>query len=184
LVAVALKINRTRPLFDVFDGTKRVFESRQSFAMKKSSIPANGSVFLVPLPAAGFGIGVLVRGDGKGRAYGAFFGPRVSRADEVDMANLRQQDAILRCRFGDYGLHTRRWIVIGSIPNWGAGQWQIPRFSRPHDNSGMRYVTEYDDDLNLMSEVVTPVAETTDMPEDAQFGSGIVEVKLNKLLQN
>lgn len=150
--------------------------------MKKSSIPANGSVFLVPLLAGDFGIGVLVRADGKGRAYGVFFKQRVSGANEVDVSGIRYQDAILRCRFGDHGLHTRRWIVIGSIPNWDTGQWRIPKFSRPHDNSGMRYVTEYDDSLNLMSEVVAPATETMDMPEDAQFGSGVVEVKLSKLL--
>lgn len=150
--------------------------------MKKSGIPANGSVFLLPLPTGDFGIGVLVRANGTGQAYGEFFGRRVTNASEVNVARIKEKDAILRCRFGDHGLHTQRWIVIGSIPNWNAHPWRLPKFFRRHDNAGMRYVTEYDDDLNLLSETIAPVAATVDMPEDAQFGSGVVETKLGKLL--
>src|SRR5664280_79974 len=91
--------------------------------MKQKRIPANGSVFLVPLPTGDFGIGVLIRADGKGRAYGTFFGPRVADASKLDIAHLRPQDAIFRSRFGDYGLHTQRWTVIGSISNWDPSHW-------------------------------------------------------------
>jgi len=150
--------------------------------MKKKLKAANGSVFLVPLPSGGFGIGVLVRADGKGRAYGVFFGSRVTGADEVEIVHLNPQGAILRCRFGDHGLHTQSWPIIGSIPDWNESPWNIPRFSRPHDNSGLRYVTEYDEKLNVVSEDVVPAGSTQGMPEDAQFGSSVVGIKLDELL--
>jgi hypothetical protein len=150
--------------------------------MKDRLAVANGAVFLVPLPTGGFGIGVLVRADGKGRAFAAFFGPRVTDATEVDIPRLRSEDAVLLCRFGDHGLHTQRWPVIGAIPNWSADQWRLPRFCRRHDNPELRYVTEYDDSLNVLNEVVLPSADTKNLPEDAQFGPGVVEVKLAKLL--
>ena len=150
--------------------------------MKQKRIPANGAVFLVPLPTGGFGIGVLIRADGKGRAYGAFFGPRVAGAGEVDIARLLPEDAVFRCRFGDHGLHTHRWPIIGSIPSWDTSPWPIPNFARRHDNPRMRYVTEYDDNLDLLSEAIVQVAATQDLPEDTQFGSGVVEIRLDKLL--
>jgi len=150
--------------------------------MKKLRIPPAGTVFLVPLPPGGFAIGVLVRSDGKGRAYGVFFGPRVSSASEVNVATLKPQGAILRCRFGDHGLHSQRWAVIGTIPGWEPSEWQIPLFSRSHDDAGMCYVTEYNDSLNIISEVIRPAHEAIELPEDAQFGSGVVEVKLGKIL--
>lgn len=44
-------------------------------------------------------------------------------------------------------------------------------------------MTEYDDSLNLRSEVVLPATDDTDLPENAQFGSGVVEVKFAKFLE-
>jgi hypothetical protein len=150
--------------------------------MKQKRSAVDGAVFLVPITNGGFGIGVLIRSDGKGRAYGAFFGPRVSNASEVDISKLRDEDAILRCRFGDHGLHTRRWPLIGSIRDWGSNPWGLPRFARHHDNPALRYVTAYDSGLNVIEESLQPVDETSNLPEDEQLGSGVVEGKLAKLL--
>jgi hypothetical protein len=150
--------------------------------MRRSPVPAEGSVFLVPLPAGHFGIGVLVRANGNGRAYGEFFSPRVLSTSDVSIPSLRKEDAVLCCKFGDHGLHTRRWTVIGSIQNWKSNRWRLPRFSRPHESAGMRYVIQYDDNLNVISEVIAPATEVLGLPEDAQFGSGVVEVKLDRLL--
>ena len=151
--------------------------------MKKKLVVFTGSVFLIPLVTGGFGVGVLMRADGKGRACGAFFGPRVSDPTEVEISDLRLKDAVLMCRFGDYGLHTQRWPVIGAIHNWSANPWPVSKFSRRHDNPELRFVSEYDDKLNLLSEQVAPATEVAGLPEDAQFGSGVVEAKLDKLLR-
>lgn len=149
--------------------------------MKQKRLIVEGAVFLVPLPAAGFGVGVLIRGDGKGRAYGAFFGPRVKHASEVDVSLLRDEDAIFRCRFGDYGLHHQLWQVIGSIPEWGSHPWSLPKFVRQHANPELCYVTTYDDNFLCISEQLQPVVEVPQLPHDSQLGSAVVEAKLAKL---
>ncbi|MBK6323235.1 MAG: hypothetical protein IPF38_13960 [Burkholderiales bacterium] len=151
--------------------------------MKKKLVVLTGSVFLIPLATGGFGIGVLMRADGKGRACGAFFGPRVSGSSDVEISDLRLENAVLVCRFGDYGLHTQRWPVVGSIPNWRANPWPVSKFFRRHGNPELCFVSEYDEKLDLLSEQVLPAREVAGLPEDAQFGSGVVEAKLDKLLR-
>ena len=149
--------------------------------MKKLPIEA-GAIFLVPVAPARFAIGVVIRADGRGRAVGAFFGPTVSGASEVDASDLRLEAARLICRFGDHGLHTKRWPVIGQMPNWAISPWSVTRFARRHDSANLCYVTEYDDSLNVVSERVVPAAEGKALPYDAQYGSGVVEAKLAKLM--
>lgn len=150
--------------------------------MKKLAVKS-GAVVLVPVAPTGFAVGVVIRADGRGRAIGAFFGPRVNGASDVNPSELRLKTALLICRFGDHGLHTKRWPVIGSIPNWGSTPWSVTKFSRRHDNPDLCYVTEYDESLDAISERVLPAAEGKGLPEDAQYGSGVVEAKLAKIMQ-
>jgi hypothetical protein len=150
--------------------------------MKKLAIEA-GAIFLVPVTPARFATGVVIRADGRGRAVGAFFGPTVSGASEVDASGLRLERSALLCRFGDHGLHTKRWPVIGQMPNWADAPWSVTRFARRHDSPDLCYVTEYDESLNVISERVLPAAEGNALPDDAQYGSGVVEAKLAKLVQ-
>ena len=150
--------------------------------MKKFAIDT-GSVFLVPIAPAVFAIGVVISADGRGRAVGAFFGPTVSGASEVDASKLELATAVLVCRFGDQGLYTKRWPVIGSIPNWDRVAWSVTRFVRRHDNPDLCYITEYDEALDVISEDVVSAFYGNGLPEDAQYGSGVVEAKLAKLLR-
>ena len=150
--------------------------------MKRRTVPPEGSVFLVPLSHGGYGVGVLVRADGEGRAYGVFFGPAIDDAGHLDVATLAPAAAVLRCKFGDHGLVTGRWRVVGQVDHWDRRRWPLPRFARRHDDPALRYVSEYDDALNVRSETIISAAEAADMPADAQFGSAVVEAKLSKLL--
>lgn len=150
--------------------------------MKKQTVPPEGSVFLVPLSNGAHAVGVLVRADGEGRAYGLFFGPAIEDPGRLDLATLAPESAVLRCKFGDHGLVTNRWRVVGQIEHWPRCRWPLPRFARRHDDPALRYVSEYDDALNLRSERILSAAEAADMPEDAQFGSAVVEAKLSRLL--
>lgn len=142
----------------------------------------NGSLFLVPLASGKFAIGVLLHADGRGRSIGAFFGPAVDSSSDVEPIKLAIEDAKLVCRFGDHGLHTKRWQVIGAIPSWSESPWTALRFARLHDNPELKYVTEYDESLNVLSEQLVPAVEAKGLPQDAQFGSGVVEAKLSKLI--
>lgn len=149
--------------------------------MKRLTIE-NGAIFLVPIGSERFAVGVVIQADGKGRAVGAFFGPSVSSAAEVSAEHLRLDSAVLICRFGDHGLHSKRWPVIGMIPNWSEGPWSVSKFVRRHDSPDRCYVTEYDASLRVVSECVLPIGAGKMLPEDAQYGSGVVEVKLAKAL--
>lgn len=149
--------------------------------MKKLAIPC-GSVFLVPLNNGAFAAGVLIRSDKKGRAYGSFFGPAIPNSSAIEVTQLIDEDAIFRCRFGDHGLHIGRWQVVGKIPDWESKPWPMPKFSRQHDDPGMCVISEYDDCFGLVSESILPIANGRELPEDAQYGSGVVEVKLSRLL--
>ena len=142
-----------------------------------------GAIFLVPVAPARFATGVVIRADGRGRAVGAFFGPTVNGASEVDASDLRLEKSALICRFGDHGLYTKRWPVIGQMPNWSDASWSVSRFARRHDNPDLCYVTEYDASLNALSERVLPAEEGQALPDDAQYGSGIVEAKLANIMQ-
>jgi hypothetical protein len=149
--------------------------------MKKSRLAA-GSVVLVPLVPEGFAVGVVIHTDGKGRCAGAFFGPRVSSALDVDPSGLRLDDAVWVCRFGDYGLFHKRWPVIGPVPNWASAPWSVTKFSRRHDDPGLCHITEYDNLLNLLRERIAPASEGRALPQDTSYGSGIVEARLSKML--
>jgi len=140
----------------------------------------------VPLAGGGYARGVLSRTSGRGSAFGHFFGPRVMNPDDLDFADLDPRGAILVCMFGDHGLHRGKWPVVGKIENWDRKMWVIPKFVRDHDDPKLRYVTEYGDRLEFVSEreVVATRAELEGLPEDAQLGSGIVERTLSDLLSS
>lgn len=152
--------------------------------MARTPIPTEGTVFLVPLTPSGFAAGVLARANRKGGAFGYFFGPQTADIAKLDLASLVPANAALVCRFGDYGLRTGRWALIGQIPDFDRGVWSLPRFRRPHDSQEQAYVTEYDDSLSRRGEKLVPIesAEIALLPHDAQFGSEIVEHNLSKLL--
>ena len=149
--------------------------------MKKPRAVA-GSVVLVPLAPDEFAVGVVIHTAGKGCCVGAFFGPRVRSASEVDTGGLRLENAVWVCRFGDYGIHNSLWPVIGAIPNWASAPWSVTSFARGHDDPTLCYITEYDNVLNVKSDRVAPASEGQALPKDSLCGSAIVEKLLAKLL--
>jgi|MudIll2142460700_1097286.scaffolds.fasta_scaffold390567_1 hypothetical protein len=150
--------------------------------VKRLHVPPEGSVFLVPLSNGQYAIGVLVRANGEGGAYGLFFGPPTDGPQHLDVQALTPETALLRCKFGDFGLVRGRWRVIGRIDRWEQTRWPLPLFSRGHDDPSLRFVSEYNDALQLRSEKILQAADAQNLPEDAQFGSGVVETKLSRLL--
>lgn len=100
------------------------------------------------------------------------------------MDDLSPQKAILVAKFGDHGLHIGKWPVIGRIENWDRSVWKLPKFSREHDRPELRYLVAYDDKLKFLSEDIVPShsRELEGLPYDSQLGSGIVEVKLGRML--
>lgn len=143
-----------------------------------------GTLFLVPLIPSGFALGVVARTDGKGRIFGHFFRPRLETPVLPTALNLNPAQSILMCRFGDHDLYTNKWPIVGKLSNWNRTVWSLPSFSRPHNDPSKIYITQYDDDLDLLSEnlAVKSSVEGMTLVADALLGSGIVEVRLNQLL--
>ena len=124
------------------------------------------------------------RANGRGKAFRCFFSPRVERAEDVDGSALAPTAAILVSRFGDHGLHTGRWPVVGVVPNWDRMRWSLPQFVRAHDRSTSVYLVEYDDNLEVPSETIVTrrICERKNLPYDSQSGSAVVEARLSRLL--
>jgi len=143
-----------------------------------------GSIFLVPLRTRGYAIGVAARVSPRGRAVlRYFFGPRVVSTETPALNNLDPTAAILRIIFGDLGLISGKWSVIGTVPNWDRRMWPIPDFVRL-DPLGRRkpvLVRYADDDLNRV-EYESEIESAVGFLPDVAAGYGAVELRLTKLL--
>ena len=152
--------------------------------MTKRTRVQEGTLALVPLQPTGFALCVVARSSGKGRAFGYFFGPAIEDQSSWSGCVPGSEQAVLACKFGDYGLWHGIWIQIGRLRPWERSEWPLPPFARKHDDPNKMYLTEYDDTLNVLSERLIPreQARAHTFLEDAQFGSGNVEFKLSRLL--
>jgi hypothetical protein len=137
-----------------------------------------GTIFTVPLEPRGYAVGVLARANGKGKAFGYFF------AAIDDLSRLDWRESILVARFGDHGLYTGRWKVVGHLENWRRENWPIPNFMREHDDPKLVYLTRYNDSLDAVSEEIisADLSDRKRFPADAQYGSGVIEKLLSRFL--
>lgn len=145
--------------------------------------PPEGTVFLVPLRDKGYAIGVLARTSGEGHCFGYFFGPRVMRAEEVDLNGLAPENSILEGKFGDLELLRGRWPIVGVPKSWDRNRWKILPLARIDEVSGRAWLSKYDDMFNCMEEKDITAAEAAGFPYDRMMGAGSVEIRLTKLLQ-
>jgi hypothetical protein len=143
---------------------------------------SEGSAFLVPLRDRGFARGVVARMAPKGRfLFGYFFGPRLPSIEGATLDNLDPAKAILRLRFGDLGLITHKWPILGIIPKWDRSKWAMPDFARRPP--GMKpLLVRYSDIDPSRIEAEHPIDNDSGLPVDASSGQGAVEIKLSKLL--
>ena len=140
-----------------------------------------GSIFLVPLRSGGYARGVIARAAPKGKILlGYFFKPRLMSVDTIRLNDLSPAGAVRRLLFGDLGLINGEWKLCGYIPCWTRSEWPMPDFVRKAPGMPALLVRYADDDPSrVVSESV--ISGATDMPEDALYGYGAVEIVLNKL---
>jgi hypothetical protein len=151
-----------------------------------------GQWFGVPLRGGGYAVGIIVRGSVRTRGgLGYFFGPsRASVPTSTDIEGLAAADAIYVTWFGDLGLINGRWPLITSSRVFARAAWPIPRFRRVNSLiPGMSTLVEYDQDatrmlLNTVRQQWVPTSDVADLPEEGLDGSGAVEIKLARLLQD
>ena len=151
--------------------------------MKRGKLPALGTAFLVPLRDGGFASGVLARADGRGSAFGYFFGPRVSGAGDVELHSLVPCNALLVGMFGDLEIIRRNWPLIGKLENWAPDRWPLPPLSRVDERAGRAWLSTYDDALRCVSEEEIDPAEASQYTSDGLMGAGAVEIRLTKLIK-
>jgi hypothetical protein len=154
-------------------------------SMAKKRLPySEGTWFAVPLGNGGAAVGVVARMDGKGRAFGYFFGPkRASIPDASDLLTLRPLNAVWSGRFGDLGILNGTWPVISRDIPWSREDWPLPPFIRVDRIGSRAWKAIYSNDLQLESDEPCSPALATRYPEDALDGFRAVEIHLTKLLQ-
>lgn len=163
--------------------TCRVLQVRRNSKQKY----AEGDWFAVPLEGGGFALGLAARVNPKGGVLGFFFGPKLVElpASVEHLDSIDAQDALLIGRFGDLGLISGRWPVIGSLPTWDRASWKPPLFGRHEELTGLSWAVRVDNDdpMELVEETIAPALEVNNLPDDGLLGSGAVEALLSHMLK-
>jgi len=148
---------------------------------------AEGDCFAVPLCEGGFARGVVARMNKKGKILGYFFGPKFSKIDDVHVTpDIIPANSIDVTFFGDLGLVTNEWTVIGKIDPWVRENWPIPIFGFVEPIwkkwGELRYTPEKD----LMAMIIQRVSveEASKHLSSGTSGSEAVEIYLTKLLRD
>jgi Immunity protein 26 len=142
-----------------------------------------GDWFAVPLRNGGYAIGLIARGDGKGIVLGYFFGPRREHVPSLDSVKiLRRDQATLVTRFGDPGLRSGYWPIIGRAECWRREEWPLPLFARIDMTAQRAWVSRYDEEtLRCVDERTIDIMTAKNYPADLLSGYGAVEIKLTRL---
>ena len=155
--------------------------------MGKKKLPyKEGDWFGVPLESGGYAVGLIARARRSGKAlFGYFFGPKREQLPGMDdFRDLTLKDAILIGRFGDLGLYTGEWPIIGHSEPWNRNAWPMPVWVRVDEISGKAWKVQYseDDPSLIVQETPCDFKEACRFPKDRAMGSGAVEIRLTKLL--
>ena len=96
---------------------------------------------------------------------------------------LDPEDAIHRCHFGDAGLKSGEWPIIGSLPNWDRNKWALHRFLRGNPLTNDAVVVEYDPDNPAVRTLTTRATneDRSSLPKDGTAGHIYVEQVLAEL---
>jgi hypothetical protein len=154
--------------------------------MKKSKLSyESGTWFAVPLPSGGYGLGLVARANGKGEAFGYFFGPRRSAIPSLDeTSKLQPENAVLMRLFGDLGLIRGEWPIVGIDSGWQRDRWPMPGLLHRDDATGKTWLRHYDEErlgLFVHEEPCDP-ALAKSVPMDGLSGQGALEARLDRLL--
>jgi hypothetical protein len=154
--------------------------------MSKIAPYGEGTWFAVPLRAGGFGLGRIVRAKAKSPILvGYFFVPKLYQVPSLSTVEHTQPEtAILIAHFGDLGLATGTWTVIGASP-MDRDVWPHPQFIRRDLLTGKVAKVTYSPDDPGREIAFQPASEfeVQHLPKDGTLGHGAVEMKLSKLLE-
>jgi len=144
---------------------------------------SEGTVFLVPLRNGGYARGVVARASSGGKGlFGYFFGPRLVAAENAEITGLDPTNALLRVRFGDLGLISGEWMVLGQLCNWDRSKWPMPDFVRRDPLRKRAWLVRYSDNNPMCVESEHPTDFDSDLGTDSGYGYGAVETELTRLI--
>jgi|SRR5271157_6053791 len=160
--------------------------------MKNTHIKySEGQWFAVPLRSGGYAIGIIVRGSYKTKGgLGYFFGPKYAEVpSNIETLAKNKDNSILIGWFGDLGIINGDWPLIEGRKPFAREEWPVPKFYRiPPLPIEKAFVVEYDQDTSIhhpIHEYIVPISEEIlKLPEDGGYGSGAIEIELDKLLSN
>jgi hypothetical protein len=142
-----------------------------------------GTWFLVPLAAGEFAVGVVARMDGRGCVLGYFFEFRdAATASVAEFYQLTRDKSILVALFGDLGLVTGEWTIVGVAQTWDRNAWPIPAFVYFDPVNGKPRKRIYTEELQLPREEPCHLVEANRLPKDGLYGSGAIEIVLGRLI--
>lgn len=152
-------------------------------AQKKNVKHDNGTLFAVPLRTIGFGVGLVARNNGKGLAFGYFFGPMVREPSDANVSDLHPRRAVYAGQFGDLGLVKGTWPILGTLPSWDPELWPFPPLVRVDSSSGRAWLSAYDErSFVCREEREVEVGAAENYVADGVMGYGAVEIRLTKLI--
>jgi hypothetical protein len=114
--------------------------------------------------------------------FGFFFGPKMKSADELRFDGIERSAAIAGLRFGDLGLVSGEWSIIGVLPNWNRQSWEMPDFVRRDPIGRRAWAVRYSDIDPSVAVLEYPVEYEANLQDSWLSGYGAVELKLSDLL--
>ena len=154
----------------------------------RSGTYSEGDWFAVPLRDGGFAVGVIARAMPRkeGVLLGYFFGPMRLVVPALEtLSDLSAADAVMVEMFGDLGIMSGKWLLLGRMNKWDRTEWPTPAFGRFEELTGRAFKVIYDDDNPnrvIREEQIDP-SELAALPKDGLSGAGAVERMLTRLLR-
>ena len=152
---------------------------------RKTLLYKEGDWFAVPLKDGGYALGIAARVSRGGAILGYFFGPRYqSVPSATQLHGLAASNASFIGIFGDLGLLEGEWPLICKAEEWRRDSWPMPDFGRVDTDTQIAYRTTYNENrlTEQVKETKVSLQEAQSLPEDGLFGSGALELQLNRLL--
>ncbi len=91
------------------------------------------------------------KGRGGSAPFGYFFGKvHHELPKQSELSQLKPEESVLQCKFGDLGLIEGKWHIIGIIRPWIREDWPMPALMIPADKDNFLYfdqLIQYDENF-------------------------------------
>jgi hypothetical protein len=148
---------------------------------------SEGDWIAVPLPQAGWSVGIIARSPRLGNILFGYFFPywyELPPAFDV-VSRFQPSQAVLIAMFGDLGILQGRWKVIGRSEIWNRFVWPMTSFAHYDLLNGRPYIREYTDDGDnrFLREEACNEETAKSLPKDGLLGSEALERRLALLVK-